>query len=57
MSHDLCSTQGRQENSITFDDVLHRDIEALNDNVSSRSHSQMVEASDYSACANVASKR
>ena len=34
MSHDLHSTQGRQENSITFDDVLHRDIEALDDNVS-----------------------
>jgi hypothetical protein len=24
----------RQENSITFDDVFHRDIEALDDNVS-----------------------
>jgi len=31
---DLCSTQGRQEKSITFDDVVHRDIEALGDNVS-----------------------
>jgi hypothetical protein len=34
VSHDLHSTQGRQENSITFDDVFHRDIEALDDNVS-----------------------
>ena len=34
VSHDLCSTQGRQEKSITFDDVyvVHRDIEALDDN-------------------------
>jgi hypothetical protein len=34
VSHDLCSTQGRQEKSITVDDVGYRDIEALDDNVS-----------------------
>ena len=36
VSHDLCSTQGRQEKSIVFFfyDVVHRDIEVLDDNVS-----------------------
>ena len=33
VSHDLCSTQGCQEKSITFDDVVHKDIEDLDDNV------------------------
>ena len=33
VSHDLCSTQERQEKLTTFDDVVHRDIEALNDNI------------------------
>ena len=34
VSHDLCRTKERQEKSITYDDVVHRDIEALDDNVS-----------------------
>jgi len=33
-SHDLCSTHERQEKSITYDDIVHRDSEALDDNVS-----------------------
>jgi hypothetical protein len=34
VSHDMCSTQGHQEKSITYDYVVHRDIEALDDIVS-----------------------
>ena len=34
MSHDLFSTLVRQAKSITFYDIVHRDIEALDDNVS-----------------------
>ena len=34
VSHDLCSTHECQEKSKTYDDVVHRDIEALDDNVS-----------------------
>ena len=34
VSHDLSRTKGRQEKSITYGDVVHRDIEALDDNVS-----------------------
>jgi len=34
VSHDLCRTKGRQEKSITYGDVVHRDIEGLDDNVS-----------------------
>jgi hypothetical protein len=30
----MCSTQGHQEKSITYDYVVHRDIEALDDIVS-----------------------
>ena len=34
VSHDLFHTQGHQEKLITFDEVVHRDIEALDGNVS-----------------------
>jgi hypothetical protein len=40
VSHDLFSTLVRQAKSITFYDVVHRDIEALDDNVQGSPHLQ-----------------